>query len=101
MEMANLASVSSSTLRVISDQFENVNQACKAVGDEARRVECAQAYNNYVQIHLMVVDEDDLRTWKGWVESRLRQLTLKIEGDTNLLMQCHLYPREFVYTLST
>ncbi|MCO5553433.1 hypothetical protein L7F22_006954 [Adiantum nelumboides] len=98
-------SVSPSTLRVISDQFENANQACKAV--EMKQAEWSalfdpfpffEAYNNYVQIDLMVVDEDNLRTWKGWVESQLRQLTLKIKRDTNLLMQCHPYPCEFVYT---
>ncbi|MCO5574601.1 hypothetical protein L7F22_028389 [Adiantum nelumboides] len=97
--------VSSSTLRVIRDQFENANQACKAV--ETKQAEWSalfdtfpffEAYNNYMQIDLMAVDEDDLRTWKGWVESRLRQLTLKIEHDTNLLLQCHPYPCEFVDT---
>lgn len=38
-----------------------------------------EAYKNYLQIDIMAVDEDDLRTWKGWVESRLRQLTLKVQ----------------------
>lgn len=37
-----------------------------------------EAYKNYLQIDIMAIDEDDLRTWKGWVESRLRQLTLKV-----------------------
>ena len=37
-----------------------------------------EAYKNYLQIDIMAMDENDLRTWKGWVESRLRQLTLKV-----------------------
>lgn len=35
-------------------------------------------YKNYLQIDITAADDDDLRKWKGWVESRLRQLTLKV-----------------------
>lgn len=38
-----------------------------------------EAYKNYLQIDINAENEDDLRNWKGWVESRLRQLTLKVE----------------------
>jgi poly(A) polymerase len=34
-------------------------------------------YKNYLQIDIMAGDDDDLPRWKGLVESRLRQLTLK------------------------
>lgn len=37
-----------------------------------------EAYKNYLQIDISAENEDDLRKWKGWVESRLRQLTLKV-----------------------
>lgn len=37
-----------------------------------------EAYKNYLQVDITAADTDDLRTWKGWVESRLRQLTLKV-----------------------
>ncbi|KAI5059732.1 hypothetical protein GOP47_0026051 [Adiantum capillus-veneris] len=95
--------VSTSTLRVMTEQFENANEVCKAV--EMKQAEWSSlfesyaffdAYKNYLQIDIMAVDEDDLRTWKGWVESRLRQLTLKIERDTFGMLQCHPYPCEFV-----
>jgi len=36
------------------------------------------AYKNYLQIDITAENPDDLRQWKGWVESRLRQLTLKV-----------------------
>jgi hypothetical protein len=29
-------------------------------------------------VDIVADDDDDLRLWKGWVESRLRQLTLKV-----------------------
>ena len=37
-----------------------------------------EAYKNYLQIDITAENVDDLRQWKGWVESRLRQLTLKV-----------------------
>lgn len=37
-----------------------------------------ESYKNYLQVDIVAADADDLRSWKGWVESRLRQLTLKV-----------------------
>lgn len=37
-----------------------------------------EAYKNYLQIDIAAENDDDLRKWKGWIESRLRQLTLKV-----------------------
>lgn len=37
-----------------------------------------EAYKNYLQIDISAENADDLRKWKGWVESRMRQLTLKV-----------------------
>ncbi|KAI7989734.1 Nuclear poly(A) polymerase 4 [Camellia lanceoleosa] len=52
----------------------------------------------YSNIDIIVADADDLLAWKGWVESQLRLLTLKIEQDTYGMLQCHPYPNEFVDT---
>lgn len=38
-----------------------------------------EAYKNYLQIDIAAENADDLRNWKGWVESRIRQLTLKVK----------------------
>lgn len=38
-----------------------------------------EAYKNYLQVEIVAADNDDLLAWKGWVESRLRQLTLKVK----------------------
>ncbi|KAJ6687793.1 POLY(A) polymerase-LIKE PROTEIN [Salix koriyanagi] len=51
-----------------------------------------EAYKNYLQIDISADNEDDLRQWKGWVESRLRQLTPKIERHTYNMLQCHPPP---------
>ena len=37
-----------------------------------------EAYKNYLQIDVTAANAADLMNWKGWVESRLRQLTLKV-----------------------
>ncbi|KAL2228543.1 UNVERIFIED_CONTAM: Nuclear poly(A) polymerase 1, partial [Sesamum indicum] len=51
-----------------------------------------QAYRNYLQIDIAAKNEGDLLNWKGWVESRIRLLTLKIERNTGGLVQCHPHP---------
>ncbi|KAK6132059.1 hypothetical protein DH2020_034195 [Rehmannia glutinosa] len=98
--------VSTSTLRVMVEEFKRGNEICQAV--EAREASWDalfqpfaffEAYRNYLQIDIAAKNRDDLMNWKGWVESRIRLLTLKasenIERDTKGLLQCHPYPGEF------
>jgi poly(A) polymerase Pap1 len=37
-----------------------------------------EAYRKFLVVDIVAEDDDDLRLWKGWIESRLRQLTLKV-----------------------
>lgn len=97
--------VSTSTLRVMMEQFEHGNKICQEVElNKAQWIKLFEpylffeAYKNYLQVDIVAVDADDLLAWKGWVESRLRQLTLKIERDTFGMLQCHPYPYEYVDT---
>ncbi|KAM2016281.1 hypothetical protein ACFX16_046713 [Malus domestica] len=94
--------VSQSTLRVMVEQFCYGNKICEEV--ELNKAQwCAlfepylffESYKNYLQVDIVAADVDDLRAWKGWVESRLRQLTLMIERDTLGMLQCHPYPHEY------
>ncbi|KAL0430191.1 UNVERIFIED_CONTAM: Nuclear poly(A) polymerase 1 [Sesamum radiatum] len=94
--------VSTSTLRVMMEEFQRGNEICQAV--EARTASWDtlfqpfayfQAYRNYLQIDIAAKNDGDLLNWKGWVESRIRLLTLKIERDTRGLVQCHPYPGDF------
>ncbi|KAK3040962.1 hypothetical protein RJ639_029072, partial [Escallonia herrerae] len=98
--------VSTSTLRVIVDQFHFGNRICEEI--ELNKTHWRslfdpylffEAYKNYLQVDIIAADVADLLAWKGWVESRLRQLTLKIERDTYGMLQCHPYPNEFVDTV--
>ncbi|KAK7351513.1 hypothetical protein VNO77_11031 [Canavalia gladiata] len=97
--------VSASTLRVMVEQFRYGNKICDEI--ELNKAQWSalfqpyvffEAYKNYLQVDIIASDADDLLAWKGWVESRLRQLTLKIERDTNGMLQCHPYPHEYIDT---
>ncbi|GAB4845261.1 Nuclear poly(A) polymerase 1 [Ancistrocladus abbreviatus] len=94
--------VSASTLRIMTQEFQRGNEICEAM--EANKADWDrlfepypffEAYKNYLQIDISAENADELRKWKGWVESRLRQLTLKIERHTFNLLQCHPHPGEF------
>ncbi|KAL2462610.1 Nuclear poly(A) polymerase 4 [Forsythia ovata] len=95
--------VSTSTLRVMMEQFQFGNKICEDI--ELNKAEWKalfepylffESYKNYLQVDIIAADSDDLRAWKGWVESRLRQLTLMIERDTLGKLQCHPYPHDYI-----
>jgi poly(A) polymerase Pap1 len=44
-----------------------------------------EAYTKYLVVDIVADNDDDLLLWKGWVESRLRQLTLKV----SLILELH------------
>ncbi|KAL8113785.1 nuclear poly(A) polymerase 4-like isoform X2 [Apium graveolens] len=95
--------VSTSTLRVMMEQFHCGNKICEEIelnksqwGALFERYMFFEGYKNYLQVDIFAADGDDLRAWKGWVESRLRQLTLMIERDTCGKLQCHPYPHDYV-----
>ncbi|KAK7398831.1 hypothetical protein VNO78_10004 [Psophocarpus tetragonolobus] len=94
--------VSSSTMRIMMEEFQRGNEICEAM--EANKADWDilfesypffEAYKNYLQIDISAENADDLRKWRGWVESRLRQLTLKIEKHTYGMLQCHPHPGDF------
>uniref|UniRef100_A0A7I4CI61 Poly(A) polymerase n=1 Tax=Physcomitrium patens TaxID=3218 RepID=A0A7I4CI61_PHYPA len=94
--------VSNSTLRVMTEEFKRGDGVCDSldskVADWSKLFEpypFFESYKNYLQIEITAGDEEDLRIWKGWVESRLRQLILKVEKDTFGMLQCHPHPNAF------
>jgi len=77
--------VSVSTLRVMMEQFEFGKKICEEI--ELNKAQWSalfepyfffESYKNYLQVDISAADADDLLAWKGWVESRLRQLTLMV-----------------------
>jgi len=51
-------------------------------------------YTHYIQIDISADTEEKLRTWYGWVESRLRFLILRLENTLNMSF-AHPYPQLF------
>ncbi|KAI3700257.1 hypothetical protein L2E82_44878 [Cichorium intybus] len=97
--------VSASTLRVMVEQFLFGNKVCEEI--ELNKANWSslfepslffESYKNYLQVDIVAADADDLLAWRGWVESRLRLLTLKIERDTDGMLQCHPFPNEYIDT---
>ncbi|GAB4840343.1 Nuclear poly(A) polymerase 1 [Ancistrocladus abbreviatus] len=95
-------SVSKSTLRIMQGEFQRAHEVCQAL--ETNKADWNAlfesflffgAYKDYLQIDIIARNADQMREWKGWVESRLRLLTLKIERDTKDMLQCHPHPSEF------
>ncbi|KAL0535559.1 hypothetical protein IC582_029894 [Cucumis melo] len=94
--------VSASTLRIMTEEFQRGHDICEVMEENKADWDTLfepypffEAYKNYLQIDITAENDDDIRIWKGWVESRLRQLTLKIERHTYNMLQCHPYPGDF------
>ncbi|XP_052153887.1 nuclear poly(A) polymerase 2-like [Oryza glaberrima] len=99
--------VSHATLRVITEQLavgdavcQEIVKACSGGGGWDKLFQPFNffgAYKSYLQVDVTVTggEEDDLREWKGWVESRLRLLSARVEADTSGMLLCHLHPQPY------
>jgi poly(A) polymerase len=90
--MNSTYNVSQATLRIIKEQIEAGHAACEEVA--AGR---AAGWGALFQVNATVAGggEGGLREWKGWVESRLRQLVAKVERDTAGELLCHPHPHAY------
>jgi poly(A) polymerase len=96
--------VSPATQRVIREQIQAGDTACREIAAAGVRGWAALfrpfqffgAHKSYLQVDATVAGgEDELREWKGWVESRLRQLVAKVERDTYGELLCHQNPHAY------
>ena len=95
--------VSSCTLCIMQQEFQRGNEICEAMDTNAAGWNTLfepshffEAYKNYLQIDITAQNDVDLVNWKGWVESRLRHLTSKIDIYTRGKLLCHPHPGEFL-----
>ncbi|KAM3742519.1 hypothetical protein ACB098_07G074400 [Castanea mollissima] len=84
-----------------NQEFQRGNNICEAMDASVtgwnslfEKFLFFEVYKNYLQIDITARKEIDLMNWQGWVESRLRLLTSKIERDTRGMLQCHPHPGE-------
>ncbi|KAL6651285.1 hypothetical protein ACP70R_010210 [Stipagrostis hirtigluma subsp. patula] len=95
--------VSAATLRVIREQIAAGHAACQEIAAGGRGWDALfqpfqffRAHKSYLQVDATVAGgEDELREWKGWVESRLRQLVAGVERDTAGELLCHPHPHAY------
>ncbi|RAL41559.1 hypothetical protein DM860_018091 [Cuscuta australis] len=91
--------VSRSTLGVMTEEFQRGNGICEASGASWVNLfepfAFFEAYKGYLQIDESAENNDEMMSWKGWVESRIRMLIRKIERDTSKVLQCHPCPSGF------
>jgi poly(A) polymerase len=103
--MNSCFNVSHATLRIITEQLEigrvvsqEIAESGGAQGWEAlfQPFHFFRAYKSYLQVDVKVAGgESDLREWKGWVESRLRQLVTRVEMATAGMLLCHPNPQSY------
>ncbi|XP_047043773.1 nuclear poly(A) polymerase 4-like [Lolium rigidum] len=103
--MNSCYNVSHATLRIITEQLEigraisqEIAESGGARGWEAlfQPFHFFKAYKSYLQVDVKVAGgEADLREWKGWVESRLRQLVIRVEMATAGMLLCHPNPQAY------
>ncbi|KAL2516282.1 Nuclear poly(A) polymerase 4 [Forsythia ovata] len=95
--------VLASTLRVMMEQFQFGKLICEDI--ELNKAHWSalfepylffESYKNYLKVEIVASDLDDLRAWKGWVESRFRQLSSMIERDISGRLQSHPHPQGYV-----
>jgi poly(A) polymerase len=96
--------VSRATHRVIKEQIQAGDVACQKIAAAGGRDWGAlfqpspffSTHKSYLQVDAAVAGgAEELREWKGWVESRLRQLVAKVERDTFGELLCHQNPRAY------
>ena len=107
--MNSTYNVSQSTLHVMAEEFKRGNKVVSALFAEAgadgtgislrdweRLLEESRLfsrYKNYLQIELSAASEDNLKKWRGHVESRLRVLVQRLE----LVPQARIHPWPTAY----
>ncbi|CAM0903118.1 unnamed protein product [Alopecurus aequalis] len=100
--MNSCYNVSHATLRIITEQLEVgrviSQEIAESGGWEAlfQPFHFFKAYKSYLQVDVKAAGgEADLREWKGWVESRLRQLVTRVEMATAGMLLCHPNPQAY------
>ncbi|KAF7016777.1 hypothetical protein CFC21_030308 [Triticum aestivum] len=100
--MNSCYNVSRATLRTMTPEFEAAHKVCQEIAVAGawdalfRPFNFFKAYKSYLRVDVKVAGgEEDLREWKGWVESRLRQLVVRVEMATAGMLLCHPHPHAY------
>nr|GLL38047.1 nuclear poly(A) polymerase 2-like isoform X1 [Ipomoea trifida] len=101
--MNSSSHVSASTLAVLMSQFQFGSKICEGIELNDAQWDALfepyrffEAFKSFLQVDIVAADDNDLLGWKEWVESKLIELTLKIESDTNGMLHSQPNPNAFV-----
>nr|GMD48861.1 nuclear poly(A) polymerase 4-like isoform X3 [Ipomoea batatas] len=90
-------------VNVLMSQFQFGSKICEGIELNAAQWDALfepyrffEAFKSFLQVDIVAADDNDLLSWKEWVESKLIELTLKIESDTHGLLHSHPNPNAFV-----
>jgi poly(A) polymerase len=99
--MNSTYNVSRSTLAVIKEEFLRGTEVTFKIENQGRPwtdlfapTDFFVRYSRYLQIDICAADEDAMKLWMGWCESRLRQLIAKLERFGEL-SRVHAHPVSF------
>eukprot|EP00854_Cymbomonas_tetramitiformis_P005795 gene5795-6989_t len=97
--------VTESTLYLMKNEFAEGDRKCAVIlqtplsqrnawSDLFEKFPFFTAYKHYIKIKVSAADNDNLLTWEGWVNSRLRQLVNTVEYYTAGSLILHPWPSE-------
>lgn len=101
--MNSSSHVSASTLAVLSSQFKFGRKICEDIELSAARWDALfepyrffEAFTHFFQVDIFAADDNDLLSWKEWVEPKFVEFTLKRESDSHGMVHSHPNPSAFV-----
>lgn len=101
--------VSDSTLLILKKEFQRGVEFCQKFEKHPEDSNWAplfepfqffMLYRNYFRIDISAENEDDLKSWRGWVESRLKHFTQAIERNSWGKVLCHANPEGITVPMS-
>ena len=106
--MNSTHNVSKVTMRILQAEIKRGLDLCSAI--KAKPADCKSlwyelmeevdffgTYKDYLDVRISAETEDEHRTWFGWIESKMRQLIIKL-GSTQGI-KSHPYPKSFSETV--
>jgi len=84
--------VSQATLQILKEEFESAFTICnQVIRNESKEWDLVLAntdfsvrYDYYLQVTISAENEENFRSWSGWVQSRMRKLVYLLEGYSEL-----------------
>lgn len=100
--MNSTHNVTETTKRILLEEFRRGYDVVKQV--ESQRAEWSDVhdahpffkiYDNFLWVEMLAVSDDELKKFSGWVESKLRILTIQLEQVSGMMIHPNPYQYDF------